>query len=381
MWNTVKLGSIATVIAGQSPKGEHYNKEGKGTPFYQGKKDYGERFLNKPSVWTSVVTKVAEKDDILMSVRAPVGALNIATEQICIGRGLAAIRPTTDVMHDYLFYSLLQIASDLEGSAGAIFNSINKTQIESIDIPLPPLAEQQRIVDKLDAAFTEIDKAVELETNRAVESTTLERAYLEEVFSTPYPVFKLGELGEVKSGGTPNSKEASYWGREIPWYSSGELNNMFACNSEKFITSAGLNNSNAKLFPKGTLLVGMYDTAAMKMSILQQEATFNQAIVGIPPNEFASPEYLFYALKFLKPKILLERRGVRQQNLSLAKIKIIDIPLPKTSVQKEIVEKLNAFHAEQASYQSAITAKRDRFQLLKSAILAQELQPSQSEAA
>jgi type I restriction enzyme S subunit len=157
MWKTVKLGSIATVIAGQSPKGEYYNKEGKGTPFYQGKKDYGERFLNKPTVWTSVVTKLAEKDDILMSVRAPVGALNIATEQICIGRGLAAIRPTTDVMHDYLFYSLLQIASDLEGSAGAIFNSINKSQIESIPIPLPPLAEQQRIVDKLDVAYAQIE--------------------------------------------------------------------------------------------------------------------------------------------------------------------------------------------------------------------------------
>jgi type I restriction enzyme S subunit len=162
MWTTVKLGSIAKVIAGQSPKGEHYNKEGKGTPFYQGKKDYGERFLNKPTVWTSVVTKLAEKDDILMSVRAPVGALNIATEKICIGRGLAAIRPTKDVMHDYLFYSLLQTASDLEGSAGAIFNSINKSQIESIEILLPPLEEQQRIVAKLDAAFSEIDSAIHL---------------------------------------------------------------------------------------------------------------------------------------------------------------------------------------------------------------------------
>ena len=100
----VKLGSIATVIAGQSPKSEYYNKEGRGTPFYQGKKDYGKRYLNEPTVWTDKVTKLAEKNDILLSVRAPVGALNIATQQICIGRGLAAIRPSTKVLNDYLFY-------------------------------------------------------------------------------------------------------------------------------------------------------------------------------------------------------------------------------------------------------------------------------------
>ena len=161
MWKTVKLGDVATVIAGQSPKGEHYNKEARGTPFYQGKKDYGETYLNEPTVWTDVVTKLAEKDDILMSVRAPVGALNIATQKICIGRGLAAIRPSTEILHDYLFYSLLLISHQLEGSAGAIFNSINKAQIEAIQIPLPPLAEQQRIVAKLDAANTEFRKANE----------------------------------------------------------------------------------------------------------------------------------------------------------------------------------------------------------------------------
>lgn len=152
----VKLGSIATVIAGQSPKSEYYNKEGRGTPFYQGKKDYGKRYLNEPTVWTDKVTKLAEKNDILLSVRAPVGALNIATQQICIGRGLAAIRPSTKILNDYLFYSLFLISNKLEGSSGAIFNSINKSQIEALEVPLPPIKEQQNIVDKLDAALEKI---------------------------------------------------------------------------------------------------------------------------------------------------------------------------------------------------------------------------------
>jgi len=90
MWKVTTLGNVATVVAGQSPKGEHYNKEGEGLPFYQGKKDYGDRYLYSPTIWSSVVTKRVIEGDILMSVRAPVGALNIAREEICIGRGLAS---------------------------------------------------------------------------------------------------------------------------------------------------------------------------------------------------------------------------------------------------------------------------------------------------
>jgi type I restriction enzyme S subunit len=166
MWRKVKLGEVAKVIAGQSPQGEHYNKEGKGTPFYQGKKDYGERYLSEPTVWTSVVTKLAEGGDILMSVRAPVGALNIAPQRVCIGRGLAAIRANSEVHRDFLFYALSSLVHKLEGSAGAIFNSVNKKQIEDIEISIPSLAEQQRIVAKLDAAFAEIDRAIEIAEQR-----------------------------------------------------------------------------------------------------------------------------------------------------------------------------------------------------------------------
>jgi len=157
MWKTVKLGDVATVIAGQSPKGESYNKEANGTPFYQGKKDYGDKYLNPPTVWTTTVTKLAKKNDILMSVRAPIGALNFANQTACIGRGLAAIRASSQISNDYLFYALLQLSSKLVGSSGAIFNSINKKQIEDITFILPPLEEQKAIVAKLDAAFAEVE--------------------------------------------------------------------------------------------------------------------------------------------------------------------------------------------------------------------------------
>ena len=113
-----------------------------------------------------------------MSVRAPVGALNIANQQVCIGRGLAAIRASEKISLDYLFYALLQISANLEGSAGAIFNSISKKQIDEIEFMLPPLAEQQRIVAKLDAAFSKIEEASNISKRKQANYQTLKSAIL-----------------------------------------------------------------------------------------------------------------------------------------------------------------------------------------------------------
>lgn len=155
----VALRSVADVVAGQSPEGKFYNSDGNGLPFYQGKKDFGEKFIEAPTVWTTQTTKIARAGDILMSVRAPVGPVNFATEDICIGRGLAAIRGKPDVDHDFLFYQFLHLQPKISGSEGAVFASISKTQIEALQVVAPPLPEQRRIVAILDEAFAGIAAA------------------------------------------------------------------------------------------------------------------------------------------------------------------------------------------------------------------------------
>ena len=84
-WKNYKLEDVCTVTAGQSPEGKHYNKDGKGAPFYQGKKLFSDKYLLEPNVWTLKTTKLAKPGDILMSVRAPVGSINISKQEICIG--------------------------------------------------------------------------------------------------------------------------------------------------------------------------------------------------------------------------------------------------------------------------------------------------------
>ena len=156
----VSLGEVAEVVAGQSPPGKSYNDNGVGMPFYQGKTEFGQMFIGEPTKWTTDPQRFAEGDDILMSVRAPVGPVNFATQKICIGRGLAAIRPMEGhALTTYIFYVLNSLESEITGSAGAAFASINKGDIENIQIPLPPLEVQREIVAEIEGYQRVIDGA------------------------------------------------------------------------------------------------------------------------------------------------------------------------------------------------------------------------------
>ena len=156
----VSLGDIAEIIAGQSPESKYYNETGKGTPFYQGKTEFGLMYLREPVKWTVNITKKAYKGNILMSVRAPVGPVNICDfNEICIGRGLAAIRPTKNVMNMYLYYYLKSIENGIKGSGGSVFDSISRDSIKKIQIPLPPLEVQKAIVEEIEGFQKIIDGA------------------------------------------------------------------------------------------------------------------------------------------------------------------------------------------------------------------------------
>jgi type I restriction enzyme M protein len=153
-WPMMELGEVCEVISGQSPEGEYYNETGLGTPFYQGKTEFSDKYIGSPVKWTTQETKIALKDDILMSVRAPVGPVNIATQRICIGRGLAAIRTSDKALMPYVFTLLQNKEKTIKGNGGAVFDSINRKDIEAIKIPLPPLAIQQAIVAEIEAEQT-----------------------------------------------------------------------------------------------------------------------------------------------------------------------------------------------------------------------------------
>lgn len=153
-----KLGNIANVIAGQSPPSETYNKSGDGIPFFQGKADYGEKY---PIVrnWCTSPKKISIPNDILISIRAPVGPVNINNTNACIGRGLSAIRTNSICNYEYLYYYLKakeQFIAQL--GVGSTFFAITQNDLKKIQIPLPPLSDQIKIATVLSKAEALIQK-------------------------------------------------------------------------------------------------------------------------------------------------------------------------------------------------------------------------------
>lgn len=181
-WEVIKLGDeeLTEIIMGQSPPSTTYNKNGKGVPFLQGKAEFGETHPF-PIVFCSEPIKIAEPNDILISVRAPVGDVNIAPFKCCIGRGLASIRPKNHKIHHlYLFYFLKSQKRKMDGlSSGSTFKAIKKEDIENFLIPLPPLPEQKKIAEILST----VDKRLELLRKRKEKLERVKRGLMNDLLS------------------------------------------------------------------------------------------------------------------------------------------------------------------------------------------------------
>ena len=173
-WRMGTLGEIAEITMGQSPDGESYNMEGNGIIFYQGRSDFGKRF---PTIrmYTTRPTKYANKRDILLSVRAPVGDLNVTLYDCCIGRGLAALR-SIDNCQGYLFYQMLSLSDTFNKSndEGTIFGSINKDDLFGLKIIIPPAKDMVVFEHKT----LSIDRMIELKNKETSKLTELQSLLL-----------------------------------------------------------------------------------------------------------------------------------------------------------------------------------------------------------
>ena len=163
-----QLNDVADIIMGQSPLSQSYNKDKKGLPFYQGKTEFSDIYIKDPTVYCNSPIKVVEENDILMSVRAPVGDVNIATQKSCIGRGLASIKPKK-IDYLYLFYLLKEQKSKIEKiGVGSTFKAINKNNISTLKISIVEKDKQNKIrnyLSSIEKLKFEIEKSIEIAQN------------------------------------------------------------------------------------------------------------------------------------------------------------------------------------------------------------------------
>lgn len=146
---------------GQSPEGTAISENKSGMEFHQGKLCFGEKLLNHSVYYTSQITKEAQTDSILLCVRAPVGVANITDREICIGRGLCAVKPKYEILPDFWFYWIKSMQSDFEQKAtGTTFKAISADTVKNQIVCLPPIEEQLRIVEKINVLYKQLDELV-----------------------------------------------------------------------------------------------------------------------------------------------------------------------------------------------------------------------------
>ena len=198
-----RLEDVCSINMGQSPESSSYNETGEGLPFFQGNADFG-KLHPTVRVWCNAPTKIAEQGDILISVRAPIGALNIANVQCCIGRGLAALTVNERLCYQkYLWYALECKVDELNSKGtGSTFKAINKKTLAETEISLPPLEEQRRIAAVLDKVSDLIAKRRE----QLDKLDELVKARFVEMFGDPvsnpkgWPIKKLSDIAEYFNG-------------------------------------------------------------------------------------------------------------------------------------------------------------------------------------
>ncbi len=157
-WICTRLDAVADVLQGQSPPGDTYNQDRVGLPFFQGKAEFGEVYPTARK-WCSKPVRIAEKGDILISIRAPVGPTNLALQRCCIGRGLAALRAPaldTSFLLQYLRHSASRL---LDQATGTTFDAIGGEKLRSHEVLVAPAPEQRRIAEALDSYLTRLDSA------------------------------------------------------------------------------------------------------------------------------------------------------------------------------------------------------------------------------
>ena len=160
-WKWCRLGDISLISMGSSPDGASVVNGGKGMEFHQGKVYFGKDYLQKSPQTTNEITKIAEANSLLLCVRAPVGKVNITDRQICIGRGLSAIKPLCGMTAIFLLHIIRSFENDfIHKSTGTTFKAITADVVKNELFPLPPLEEQKRIVAKLEEVLPRCDALI-----------------------------------------------------------------------------------------------------------------------------------------------------------------------------------------------------------------------------
>ena len=391
-WQIKKLSEVCEIIMGQSPPSTTYNLNSEGLPFFQGKAEFTELY---PVVekWCNSPNKIALPNDILLSVRAPVGTTNIANQKCCIGRGLAAIRYEN---FKFVFYFLRSIEQELDKKGkGTTFRAISGETIRTTEIPIPPLQEQQAIVFKIEELLSDLENGKQQLQIAQQQLKIYRQSLLKWVFEGKlslnydssekslnhdscdlldeqdlknkskknprnhinlqnhssdnlpkgWKMVDLKEVCEIKRGKSKHRprNDASLYGGKYPFIQTGDIRNANGGYIRKFsqtYSEEGLQQS--KLWNKGTLCITIAANIG-ETAILGIDACFPDSVVGLVCNEkFLLNKYTNYFFISYKSKLEELAPATAQKNINVDILEKVKIPIPSLKEQQLIVDELES---------------------------------------
>lgn len=363
-----KLQEIADVTMGQSPKSEFYNTEGKGYPFLQGNRTFGFKYPTFDT-YTTVMTKPAKAGDVIMSVRAPVGDLNITPVDMCLGRGVCSLRMKNG-NQSFLYYMMkYYVPHLLKKESGTVFGSVNRNDINGLEVDIP---EDEQTQGRIARYLEMIDEKIEL--NNKI-NDNLERqvqAYFQELFvENADPAWTLGaisDLGTVVGGSTPSKSKPEYYTEDgIAWITPKDLSinkAKFISHGENDITELGLKNSSASIMPEGTVLFSSRAPIGY-IAIASGEVTTNQGFKSVVPKPEIGTAYVYCFLKHNLPVIEGMASGSTFKEVSGSTMKNVPAVIPDT----ETLTCFNDFCAPIFAHQRILEEQNQSLAALRDSLL------------
>jgi type I restriction enzyme M protein len=335
-FDLVRIGDVFETSSGGTPSRNEEKYWNSGTIPWIKSGEVGQGFIYKSEDFITEEglknssAKIFPKNSVLIALYgATVGEVGLLKFEASTNQAVCAIIPKEKVLPEYLYYILkFRKAYLVSLSVGGAQPNISQTIIRNLQIPLPPLSVQEEIVREIEGYQRIIDGA-----RQVVES------YQSRIELDPaWEMVELGEVCEVKSGGTPSRSKPSYWNGKIPWVGSTVCKDNYVDRAEEFITEAGLKNSAAKIFQSGTTLIALVGATIGKTGYLTFGCTTNQNIAGLFPVDESRLDktYLFYTCQMIYPNFLRLGEGkFRMANLSFVREQ--KIPLPDLPTQQRIV--------------------------------------------
>lgn len=368
----VEIRDLVTVSGGGTPRKAKHEFFGGGIPWVTPKD------MKRPLIGESKITlteagvqhspaKVVPSGSVLVVVRS--GVLKhtlpvaLATRPVTLNQDMKALTPIAGVDGAYLARFVKARQSEVLGWVRATTaDNFPIDKLLDLQVDLPTLVEQRRIAAILDQADALRAKRRQV----LAHLDALTRSIFHQMFSRDTPRARLGDLARTSSGGTPDRSVSAFFGGGIPWVKSGELHAGSVTATEETLSPLGVANSSAKLLSPGCILIAMYGATAGVVAQLEVEAATNQAICAIEPGPRVQGPFLAAALRSMSELLLSLRTGGAQPNLSQAKLRDLEIPVPSPVLQTSFADRVQAIEIQRSLSGAALIEDERLFAALQS---------------